>query len=220
MPALPRVLRLLVVAVALATAAAMALMWPGGVRDELAEVVQPSERARVVGIEDRPCGATVSDRCKRVRVRLEEGADAGGSGVIQWNANGVDPPVHVGDRIRVAEAPPVPGYDAPDEVSYALVDFERGGALLVLFAIFAVLVVAFSRLRGALSLLGLAASLAVILLFVVPAILNGEPPVAVAVTGSLAVMLVTICSATTAVAAVLALHTPVEELEGAVAHTH
>jgi uncharacterized membrane protein len=191
-PALPRVLRLLVVAIAFATAVAVALMWPGGVRDELAEIVQPSDRATVVGIDDRPCGATVADRCKRVRVRLDEGADAGGTGTIQWNANGVDPPVRVGDRIRVAEAPPIPGYDAPDEVSYALVDFERGGALLALFAVFALLVLAFSRLRGALSLLGLGASLAVILLFVVPAILNGEPPVAVAVAGSLAVMLVTI----------------------------
>jgi uncharacterized membrane protein len=191
-PALPRVLRLLVVAIALGTAVAIALMWPGAVRDELAEVVQPSDRATVVGIEDRPCGATVSDECRRVRVRLEEGGEAGSTGVIQWNANGVDPPVDVGDRIRVAEAPSVPGYDAPDEVAYVLVDFERGGALLVLFAIFALLVLAFSRVRGALSLLGLGASLAVILLFVVPAILNGEPPVAVAVAGSLAVMLVTI----------------------------
>jgi uncharacterized membrane protein len=191
-PALPRVLRLLVVAIALGTIVAIALMWPGNVRDELAEIVQPSDRATVVGIDDRPCGATVADVCKRVQVRLDEGDAAGTRGVIQWGANGVDPPVHVGDRIRVAEAPSVPGYDAPDEVGYALVDFQRGGALLVLFAIFALLVIAFSRLRGALSLLGLGASLAVILLFIVPAILDGKPPVAVAIAGSLAVMFATI----------------------------
>jgi len=189
---LPRLLTLLVGAIALATVVAIAVMWPGHVRDELSEVVQPSAPATVVGIDDRPCGATVADRCKRVIVHLDgrEGAEA--SGVVQWGANGVDPPVSVGDRIRVAEAPPVPGYDAPNETAYALVDFERGGSLLALFGVFALLVLGFSRLRGALSLVGLGASLAVILLFIVPAILNGEPPVAVAVAGSLAVMLLTI----------------------------
>ncbi|MGB2711241.1 MAG: YibE/F family protein [Conexibacter sp.] len=192
MPSLPRVFRLLVVAIALGTIVAIALMWPGHVRDEFSEVVQPSDRATVTGIDDRPCGATVADRCKRVTVRLDSGDAAGTTGVIQWGANGVDPPVHVGDEIRVAEAPPVPGYDAPDEITYTLVDFQRGTALLALFAVFALLVLAFSRLRGALSLLGLGASLAVILLFIVPAILNGEPPVAVAIAGSLAVMFVTI----------------------------
>jgi uncharacterized membrane protein len=86
----------------------------------------------------------------------------------------------------------VHGYDAEDVAFYTLVDYQRGGALFALFAVFALLVIAFSRLRGALSLLGLAASLAIILLFIVPAILNGKPPVAVAVAGSLAVMLTTI----------------------------
>jgi uncharacterized membrane protein len=191
-PSLPRLLTILVGAIALGTVVAIALMWPGALRTDFAEVVQPSDRATVVGIENRPCGATVADDCRRVAVRLDEGDDAGARGVIQWGANGVDPPVAVGDQIRVAEAQPVPGYDAPDETAYVLVDFQRGSALLVLFAIFALLVIAFSRLRGALSLVGLAASLAVILLFVVPAILDGEPPVAVAIAGSLAVMLITI----------------------------
>ncbi|HMJ04041.1 MAG TPA: YibE/F family protein [Conexibacter sp.] len=192
MPSLPRLFTILVGAIALGTVVAIAVMWPGNVRTELSEVVQPSDRATVTAISDRPCGATIADRCKRVAVRLDSGEAKGTRGVIQWGANGVDPPVSVGDQIRVAEAPPVPGYDAPDETAYAVVDFQRGSALLVLFGIFAFLVLAFSRLRGALSLLGLGASLAVILLFVVPAILNGKPPVAVAIAGSLAVMLVTI----------------------------
>jgi uncharacterized membrane protein len=192
LPSLPRLLAVLVGLIALATVVAIALMWPGHVRDEFAEVVQASDPATVVGIDSRPCGATVADECTRVLIRLDGGDAAGSRGVVQWGANGVDPPVHVGDEIRVAEAPPVPGYDAPDENAYTLVDFERGGSLLLLFGVFALLVLAFSRLRGALSLLGLGASLAVILLFIVPAILNGEPPVAVAIAGSLAVMLITI----------------------------
>ena len=48
------------------------------------------------------------------------------------------------------------------------------------------------RLRGALSLVGLGFSLAVVLLFVVPAILDGKSPLAVAIVGGLAIALITI----------------------------
>jgi uncharacterized membrane protein len=64
--------------------------------------------------------------------------------------------------------------------------------MLVLALIFVAAVLLFARLRGALSLIGLGASLAVVLVFVVPAILDGESPLAVAVVGSLAVALITI----------------------------
>lgn len=181
-----------VVVVAIATAATIALLWPTDVGDRFAEVVQPSDRARVVGIDDRPCGATVSDRCVRVLIRVTSGEDAGARGVIQWNANGVDPPVHVGDEVRVAQAQEIPGYRSADTTTYDLVDFERGTELIVLFAIFAVVVLLLSRLRGALSLLALGASLVVILTYIIPAILDGKPPVAVAISGSIAISLIAI----------------------------
>ncbi len=191
-PSLPRLFRFVVGAIALGTIVAIVILWPGHVRSEFSEVVQPSDRATVVGIDERPCGATVADACNRVNIHLDSGDDKGTKGVIQVGANGVDPDVHVGDKIRVAPAPPVPGYDAEDVAFYTLVDFQRGTALFVLFAIFALLVLALSRLRGALSLVGLGVSLAVILFFIVPGILNGKPPVAVAIVGSLAVMFTTI----------------------------
>lgn len=184
--------RAFIAVVALATVAAIAVMWPTGVADRFGEVVQPSDEATVVAIDDRPCGATVSDRCVRVRIHLDSGDDAGRRGVIQWNANGVDPPVHVGDKLRVAQAEEVPGYEEYDQNTYQLVDFQRGPALIVLFALFAVMVLVLSRLRGVLSLLGLGVSLLIVLLFIIPAILAGEPPVAVAIAGSLAIGLAAI----------------------------
>lgn len=57
---------------------------------------------------------------------------------------------------------------------------------------FCALVILFGGRRGALSLLGLAASLAVVVAFIVPAILAGEAPLLVALVGSMAVMLLTI----------------------------
>jgi uncharacterized membrane protein len=67
--------------------------------------------------------------------------------------------------------------------------------MLWLALAFAALVIAFGRLRGALSLVGLVISLAIVLVFIVPAIRDGEPPLAVAIVGSLAVMLATIALA-------------------------
>lgn len=196
-PPIPRIsllgaARAFIAVVALGTVVAMALMWPTNVGEKFSEVVQPSDKATVTGIDDRPCGATVSDRCVRVLIHVDSGSDAGSRGVIQWNANGVDPPVHVGDKLRVALAEEVPGYEQVGQSTYQLVDFQRGPALIVLFALFAVLVLLLSRLRGALSLLGLAVSLLLILLYIIPAILDGKPPVAVAISGSLAIGLITI----------------------------
>ncbi|MDO8213764.1 YibE/F family protein [Conexibacter sp. CPCC 206217] len=179
--------RAFIIVVALGTVVAMAFMWPTNVADKFSEVVQPSDRATVTGIDDRPCGATVSDRCIRVLIHVDSGDDKGTRGVIQWNANGVDPPVHVGDKLRVAQAEEVPGYEEVGQHTYSLVDFQRGPALIVLFALFAVMVLLLSRLRGALSLLGLGVSLVLILVYVIPAILDGKPPVAVAISGSLAI---------------------------------
>ena len=55
---------------------------------------------------------------------------------------------------------------------------------------FAALVLVSARRRGLRALAGLGASLAVVVLFLVPAIVEGSEPVAVAVVGSLAIMLV------------------------------
>lgn len=184
--------RAFIVLVALGTVVTMVLLWPTHVGDTFSEVVQPSDKATVTGIDDRPCGATVSDRCVRVLIRLDSGDEAGGRGVIQWNANGVDPPVHVGDKLRVAQAEEVPGYEEANQATYTLVDFQRGPALIALFAIFALMVLLLSRLRGALSLLGLGVSLAIVLVFIIPSILDGNSPIAVAIAGSLAIGLAAI----------------------------
>ena len=75
----------------------------------------------------------------------------------------------------------------------------------------------FARWRGALSLAGLAASLVLVLVlvFVVPAILDGQPPLAVAVVGGEIVAtlvgsigLIAAVPVTTALAALLALSGP------------
>jgi uncharacterized membrane protein len=88
-------------------------------------------------------------------------------------------------RLAVVEQPGQPPY-------YNIQDLERGRPLLALAALFVAAVVAFGRWQGVRSLVGLGLSFVVIVGFVVPAILRGHSPVLVAVTGAMAIMLVSL----------------------------
>jgi uncharacterized membrane protein len=182
----------LVVLLALGTALALVLLWPGDVEPKLgAGIATKSERAKVERIEEFRCSGFATDRCRRATVRLESGADKGKTTKLELGVGGLNPDLGVGDVVRVAKNAVAPGAD-PATAGYTLTDFERRGSLLLLALVFAALVIAFGRLRGALSLAGLVLSLAVLLVFVVPAILDGTEPLLVALVGSFAVMLTTI----------------------------
>lgn len=69
-------------------------------------------------------------------------------------------------------------------------DFERGSPMLLLFIVYAVLVIVVARWRGVGALLGLALAFGVVLFFTVPALFNGGNPLVVGlVTGSGALFL-------------------------------
>jgi uncharacterized membrane protein len=191
---LVRRFRLAVAALTLATAVLMVALWPGEARPAISEgLLVESERAEVERIEEYRCQAVQTNRCRNVAVRLKSGPDEGERFVLRLGSGGLDPELEVGDQVRVAEGVVPAGEPGTTPgVGYTLTDFERRSPMLFLALAFALLVVVFGRLRGALSLGGLAASLAIILVFVVPAILDGTSPLAVALVGSLAIMLVTI----------------------------
>lgn len=180
----------LVLVLAVGTAVGLVVLWPGAASGvNLESLVAESELSEVRGIESFPCSGFQTDTCRRVEVALLSGPDEGGTAMLELGTSAIDPDLSVGDRLRVA-AQVAPG-GGPTS-TYTFVDFERRAPLLWLALAFAALVVAFGRLRGAFSLLGLGLSLAVVILFVVPAILEGSAPLAVAIVGSFAVMLATI----------------------------
>jgi uncharacterized membrane protein len=78
------------------------------------------------------------------------------------------------------------------EPTYVVVDVDRRLPLLTLTALFVGIVILLGRRRGTFALLGFALSVGIIGLFVLPAIVAGKNPVAVAVVGSAAVMLLTL----------------------------
>jgi uncharacterized membrane protein len=182
-------------ALAVLTLAGLAILWPRAGHTPLrVDIGVTSEKAKVLDVEDTFCPGFGERRCQLVRMRLETGPDAGHEARMRLGAKGlVDPDVDPGDDIKVTETPDAPaGAEPVPGGEYALYDFERGRPLVILALLFVAVVLVFARLRGALSLVGLAASLALVLLFIVPAISDGESPLAVAVVGSLAMALITI----------------------------
>jgi uncharacterized membrane protein len=189
-----RAFSVVVAVLALATLAGVVVLWPGDVESGIAEgVLVDSERGTVERVEETVCPGLIGQDCKQVFVRLESGPESGDLVQLQLGGQGFDPDVDPGDEVRVTKTPePAPGAEPLAGTGYGFVDFERRGAMLWLAGLFVAAVLVLGRLRGALSLLGLAASLALVLVFVVPSILDGNSPLAVAVTGSLAIALVTI----------------------------
>jgi uncharacterized membrane protein len=174
-------------ALAVATAVGLIVLWPSGRN-------QPNLRglgfvsevydAEVVSASEVPCGGQTEAgvTCRRVAFELLEGPHPGRSVAQEFVISGSTPILEAGDRVMLA-------YDATAEPAfqYRFVDRDRGGALVWLAAAFAVAVILLGRLRGVAALAGLAASIAVLLVFVLPAILEGSDPLAVAIVGSAAI---------------------------------
>jgi len=76
---------------------------------------------------------------------------------------------------------------ADPQTMYQFADFDRRMVLIVVAVAFAAVVVALGGWRGATALIGLVVSVAILLMFVLPAILDGRSPVLVAVFGSAAI---------------------------------
>jgi uncharacterized membrane protein len=185
-----RVLLAVVGVIALAVLAGAVVLWPRG------------ELARPAGAGQADSTRFVSATLTKV-VRLDcEEADSGVAGSVcvkvtarlaggrQVSFDTTDPTgglFRAGQRVSLAvnEQPGLPP-------SYHIQDLERGRPMLVLVALFVGAVVAFGRWQGIRSLIGLGLSFVVIIGFVVPAILRGYSPVAVAVTGAMAIMLVSL----------------------------
>jgi uncharacterized membrane protein len=178
----------------LVVVAAMVWLWPSdtATRDEPG----PTQVNGVVGaVNAVTCpGASNTEalgqgsgpgQCGTAAVQLSEGAGRGR--VVTARLPGVAgaPTVEVGDAVVLAVSP-----DNPEDQRYAVIDHQRGRALWVLGIAFALAIVAFGRVRGLMALLGLAFTFAVLLTFVIPAVLAGSPPVLVAVVGCAAIALV------------------------------
>jgi len=170
-----------------------------------------TQTADVERVSRRACPQSQTEACQIVRARLTSGGDQGREITLSLPGTDFGPAFERGDAIRVVANDLFAGQTGietpPGVEPYSFADFERRSPLYLLAVLFAVVVIALARWKGVRSLIGLALSLVIVTKFIVPAILEGSSPVLVALTGALAVMLVTVGlshgSGVTSVAAIL-----------------
>ncbi len=151
------------------------LLWPGGDQDR---ALDPA------GLSSEPLGAVIRDAtvercsydattfCRTLTIEINEGETSGD--VWVWEQPDYSP-LRVGDDILVTLA------ELPDGTAlYSFYDYERSTPLLALAILFVVCVLLLGRWRGLGAIGGLAASLLVIISFMLPSLLDGNSPVAVA----------------------------------------
>ncbi len=141
-------------------------------------------------MRDEPCSFAADQTCRLLSLVVGEGSDAE---IIDYELfpGEEDGSYFVGSPVM---ADFIEGDDGELEIfsvapespfrQYRFADFERRSVLLWLVITFAVVVIWLGRWRGAAALGGLVASVGILLLFILPAILDGRSPVLVAVFGS------------------------------------
>lgn len=176
----------LLVPCALATLVGVVLLWPGtGPLPTSRTGTEQPVRAEVVATRAAPCTAGAEDTgCVAVIVRMADGPLPGRELVQIVPVEPGTPRFTTGDQVVLGWS----GADPNDPSSYRLIDFQRDAPLLWLAGLFAAAVLVLGRWRGLAALAALGLSFAVLLLFVLPAILAGRDPLAVAVVGSCLIM--------------------------------
>lgn len=181
LPVDPRIERSMWIAVgccAVLVVVGLVALWPGssssGV-DPLGLAGEPV-RAEVVTVEVAPCSYDVLLGCRQIEIVPSEGPDAGDRLAFE---QGLDSPIRDGDSILVDI-----GTADDGTLLVFFYDFQRSTPLLLLALLFVAAIVVLGRWKGVGALAGLVASLIVIIVFVLPAVLEGANAVAVALVAS------------------------------------
>jgi uncharacterized membrane protein len=194
-PHMRRVIVAVLVPLVLATIAGLVLLWPTGEAPRL----ETGIRTDATILDIRPCGEftaaepadaegdQVAGECREAEVSVAEGPDAGIRTLVPLPFGAGAPTFEVGDEIVLSGMP-----DFPLDSRYEVFDFQRSAPLLLLGAVFAAAVVALSGWKGVTALAGLGVSILVLVLFMLPALLEGAAPLPVAVVGSSVIMITTL----------------------------
>lgn len=172
--------------IAVAVVIGVVALWPSGAPGPKIPALTSFDgiyTATTIERTERTCtGADPSTRCIALRFRLLEGPDAGQVVPIELPASGSRYDLlQVDRRVLLGHQSGVEGFE------YVFLDPDRRSSLLALAAIFAIGVIALGRWRGATALIGLVATLLVLFLFMVPAILDGRDPLVVSLVGSVVI---------------------------------
>jgi uncharacterized membrane protein len=183
-----RVVTVVAIVLGVLTLVGVAVLWPrhdphGGLRN--LHAVRDVYEATTVAVHRGTCGSAGGDssqRCTRIRFRLDQGPDAGKHRTIEFAQTASAPDVAPGDKVVLNH---IEGATRGFDYSYN--DRQRRSVLVWLAVLFGVVVIALGRWRGVAALVALGASIAVILVFILPSMLDGNNAQLVAIVGASAV---------------------------------
>jgi len=188
------------------TVVAMLLMWPSGSKEGLT-LASPYQAAPGVTFDTGKIQSVLQESCSQANTGADippNGQNNAGSqctfAMTQPDAGGspvkvvINPDVakshgvKAGDDIRYLNLSKVQaaGTGSP---AYVFVDFVRTLPIALLAILYAVVVIAVARWRGFRALLGLVGAYVVLVSFMLPGLVDGKPPLLVALVGSTAIMI-------------------------------
>lgn len=121
----------------------------------------------------------ITTPCQQVTARVNSGPNSGDLAEFTiYITEQAAPTLRAGDEVVLRS------FQGPDRTAhYSYADLQRSPQLWWLIAAFAAVVVVFGRWHGLRALVGLAVSLWLLVAFLIPSLLRGNPPVAVAIAG-------------------------------------
>lgn len=190
----------LLVAIGLAVLAAAIALWPSKQHVDIPLPFQTAgggavvTEAGTVTVQDLgPCGSYSAGRvftgapvppadnsyqCQRSIIAIESGPNAGANTLLEVSPGPGQPDLRVGERIRLVRQT-----DPTGATQYSFYDYARGLPLTLIVVAFAVVIIAVARWRGLRALIGLFVAFGVLVIFMLPALLDGKPPIPVALVG-------------------------------------
>lgn len=159
------------------TVAGLIWFWPGEVA-AIGSMGDPTDDdSYMSGVVTEVTG----EQGQEARVALD---DDGTEVPVQVPPEVIDGGLAVGDHILMFRTADALGTGSP----YVYSDAERDRPMLILFALYVLVVLLVARLKGLAALAGLGASMGVVLLFLVPALMAGSPPLPVTLIGASGMM--------------------------------
>ncbi|MEN0136487.1 MAG: YibE/F family protein [Rhodococcus sp. (in: high G+C Gram-positive bacteria)] len=187
----------LLVAIGVAVLIGAVALWPGKPSVDVEQPFQSAQGGAVVtesgtvtmqNIGD--CGSPSAGRvftgtplpppagayeCQRSIVDIESGPNTGTQTLLEIIPGPGQPDLRVGEDIRLSRQTDVNG-----TTEYSFEDYARGLPVTFIALAFAVVVIAVARWRGFRALVGIVVSFGVLVLFTLPALLDGQPAIPVA----------------------------------------
>ena len=205
------ILAAILIPLTLLTLVAMAMMWPSGSKESI-KLASPYAAAPGVTFDTGKIQRVVTGSCMEGARTGEAGGDAAGQAAPQGSEctfaftepdKGGNPVkvvinpdvakshgVKVGDLIRYLNLSKAPGAsEAQGSPAYVFVDFVRTLPIIFLAVLYAVVVIAVARWRGLRALMGLLGAYAVLVTFMLPGLVEGKPPLLLALVGSTVIMI-------------------------------